>query len=148
MGAVSALLLKRRDASWRAIAGMADSGPSGRDVRRVEGYSMKTNLLGAIAALALVAGVAPAMAQTVEFTIVNDSSQALHYFYTTPNNENSWGEDLLADGTLESGSQGVATIGDGSDQCLYDFKFVMDSGAELIEPAIDICQLDSYTITD
>jgi hypothetical protein len=40
------------------------------------------------------------------------------------------------------------TIGDGSDQCVYDFKFVMDSGAELVEPEIDICELGSYTITD
>ncbi|MBN9336089.1 hypothetical protein [Devosia sp.] len=109
---------------------------------------MKTNILAAAAALAFAAGVAPSAAQTVEFTIVNASSQALHYFYTTPSNENSWGEDLLDDGTLEAGNQGTATIGDGSDQCLYDFKFVMDSGAELIEPSIDICQLDSYTITD
>ena len=110
---------------------------------------MKTELLGAFAALAFVAGVAPAAAQTIEFTLINESSQALHYFYTTPSNENSWGDDLLGDtGTLEAGYNGTVTIGDGSDQCLYDFKFVMDSGAELIEPGIDICELGSYTITD
>ncbi len=109
---------------------------------------MKTKTLGAVVVLALAAGLTPASAQTVEFTIINNSSQALHFFYTTPSEENSWGDDLLADGTLEAGSEGVATIGDGSDQCLYDFKFVMDSGAELIESAIDICSLDSYTLTD
>ena len=64
-------------------------------------------------------------------------------------NEDYWGEDLLGDeGILESGYQATATIGDGSDQCLYDFKFVMDNGAELIEPEIDICELASYTIND
>ena len=47
---------------------------------RLEGNFMKTELLGAFAALALVAGVAPAAAQTVEFTLINESSQALHYF--------------------------------------------------------------------
>ena len=110
---------------------------------------MKTELLGALAALALVAGVAPAAAQTVEFTLINESSQALHYFYTSPSNDNNWGHDLLGDtGTLESGYNGTVTIGDGSEECVYDFKFVMDSGAELIEPAIDICELGSYTITD
>ncbi|ODT49390.1 hypothetical protein [Devosia sp. 63-57] len=110
---------------------------------------MKTYLLGGLAALALAAASLPAVAQTVEFTIINDSSYDLHYFFTTPSNENSWGGDLLGDtGILESGYQATATIGDGSDQCLYDFKFVMDNGAELIEPAIDICSLNSYTITD
>ncbi len=110
---------------------------------------MKTHLLGGLAALALVAGIAPAAAQTVEFTVINNSSFDLHYFYTTPSNENHWGDDLLGEtGILEAGYQATATIGDGSDQCLYDFKFVMDNGAELIEPQIDICQLDSYTIND
>ncbi|SMQ85950.1 hypothetical protein SAMN06295905_3245 [Devosia lucknowensis] len=110
---------------------------------------MNKILLGGLAALALVAGIAPAAAQTVEFTVINNSSYDLHYFYTTPSNEDHWGDDLLGDsGVLEAGYQATATIGDGSDQCLYDFKFVMDNGAELIEPEIDICQLSSYTIND
>ncbi|MBD8066446.1 hypothetical protein IC608_13300 [Devosia sp. PTR5] len=110
---------------------------------------MKRTFLGGLAALALVAGSFPALAETVEFTVINDSSRALHYFYTTPANEDSWGDDLLGDeGTLEAGYQATATIGDGSDQCVYDFKFVMEDGSELVEPAVDICTLDSYTITD
>lgn len=109
---------------------------------------MNIKMLG-VAALALASGIAPAMAQNVEFTLYNESAQALHYFYTSPSNDNNWGYDLLGeDGTLEAGYYGTVTIGDGSDQCLYDFKFVMDSGAELIENEIDICSLNSYTITD
>ncbi len=110
---------------------------------------MNKILLGGLAALALAAGVAPAAAQTVEFTVINNSSYDLHYFYTTPSNDNSWGSDLLGEtGILEAGYQATATIGDGSDQCLYDFKFVMENGAELVEPSIDICELGSYTIND
>lgn len=110
---------------------------------------MKTTMLGGLVALALVAGMAPAAAQTVQFTVINNSSYDLHYFFTTPSNQDNWGEDLLGDtGILEAGYQATATIGDGSDQCLYDFKFVMDNGAELIEPQIDICSLNSYTIND
>lgn len=110
---------------------------------------MKTTMLGGLVALALVAGMAPAAAQTVQFTVINNSSYDLHYFFTTPSNQDNWGEDLLGEtGILEAGYQATATIGDGSDQCLYDFKFVMDNGAELIEPQIDICSLNSYTIND
>lgn len=110
---------------------------------------MHKTLLGGLAAVALALGAAPAMAQTVEFTVINDSSIDLHYFYTTPSTDENWGEDLLEDlGVLEAGYQATATIGDGSTECLYDFKFVGGNGEELIVPEVDICSLDSYTLTD
>ena len=110
---------------------------------------MKTKLLGALAALALVAGVAPAMAQNIEFTLINNSSQALHYFYAAPSNTDEWGDDLLGDtGTLEAGYQATTYIYDGSDQCLYDFRFETAEGAELEAFEVDICTLNSYTLTD
>ncbi len=110
---------------------------------------MNAYLKGGIAALTLLASAVPSLAQTVEFTLINDSARALHYFYTSPSNDSNWGYDLLGeDGTLESGYQGTVTIGDGSDQCLYDFKFVMDDGSETVVGEVDICSLDSYTIYD
>ncbi|MHA6689276.1 hypothetical protein [Devosia sp. A449] len=110
---------------------------------------MNFNLKGGLAALSLLAFVVPAAAQTVEFTLINNSSQALHYFYTNPSNMDAWGEDLLGeDGTLESGEQVVVTIGDGSDQCLYDFRFETGEGSMLEVTEVDICELSSYTLTD
>lgn len=110
---------------------------------------MKAYLGGGLAALMLLSSALPAVAQNLEFTLINNSSQSLHYFYTTPSNEDAWGEDLLGpDGTLESGSEGTVSIGDGSDQCLYDFRFETGEGAILEVPGIDICALDSYTLND
>ena len=110
---------------------------------------MSFNLKGGLAVLALLASAMPAAAQTVEFTLINDSSQSLHYFYTNPSNMDAWGEDLLGpDGTLESGEQGTVTIGDGSDQCLYDFRFETGEGALLEVFEVNICELNSYTLTD
>jgi hypothetical protein len=110
---------------------------------------MNAIIKGSLAALALLASALPSLAQTVEFTLINDSARALHYFYTSPSNDSNWGYDLLGDdGTLESGYQGTVTIGDGSDQCIYDFKFVMDDGSETVVNEIDICSLDTYTIYD
>ena len=110
---------------------------------------MHAYLKGGLAALVLLSGVAPAMAETVQFTLINDSSQSLHYFYTNPSNMDDWGDDLLGeDGTLEPGQQGTVTIGDGSDQCLYDFRFETGEGAVLEVPEIDICSLNSYTLQD
>lgn len=110
---------------------------------------MTFNLRGGFVALALLASAMPAAAQTVEFTLINNSARALHYFYTSPSTDTNWGNDLLGEnGTLESGYQGTVTIGDGSDQCEYDFKFVMDDSSETVINAVDICALNEYTIYD
>ncbi|KKB76203.1 hypothetical protein VW29_20885 [Devosia limi DSM 17137] len=110
---------------------------------------MNKSILSGLATLALLMTALPAAAQTVEFTLTNDSTQALHFFYTSPSNENDWGDDLLGDtGTLEAGMEGTVTIGDGSDQCLYDFKFITGEGNELIVNEIDICTLASYTLSE
>jgi hypothetical protein len=110
---------------------------------------MNAIIKGSLVALALFSSALPSLAQTVEFTLINNSARALHYFYTSPTNDSDWGYDLLgSDGTLEAGYQGTVTIGDGSDQCLYDFKFVMEDESETIVPEIDICSLNSYTIYD
>src|SRR5690606_33829021 len=64
---------------------------------------MNKSILGVLSALVMASAVAPAMAETVEFTVINDSSVDLHYFYTTPSSDEAWGEDLLADlGILEA----------------------------------------------
>ena len=110
---------------------------------------MNTKMLGAVVALALGAGCLPAVAQDLEFTLINDSSQAIHSFYAAPSNTTDWGADLLGDsGTLEAGYQATTSIYDGSDQCLYDFRFETAEGASLEAFEVDICQLNSYTVTD
>jgi hypothetical protein len=110
---------------------------------------MTFNLRGGIVALALLASAMPAAAQTVEFTLINNSARALYYFYTSPSSDTKWGYDLLGEtGTLESGYQGTVTIGDGSDECEYDFKFVMEDDSETVINGVDICSLNEYTIYD
>ena len=110
---------------------------------------MTFKLKGGIVALALLAGALPAAAQDIEFILHNDSSQTLHYFYAAPSNTSEWGADLLGDsGILEPGYQATTYIYDGSDQCLYDFRFETAEGGMLEAWEVDICSLGSYTITD
>jgi hypothetical protein len=105
---------------------------------------------GVAAIMLLLVGALPAAAgDVVEFTLINASSQALHYFYAAPSTMAEWGNDLLGeDGTLEPGEQGTVTIGDGSDECEYDFRFESGKGAVLEVSQIDICSLNSYTLND
>lgn len=110
---------------------------------------MKNNMLRAALALAFSVAAIPAMAQAVEFKLVNASSYILTYFYASPSTETTWGEDLLAEvGVLEPGYEGAVHIGNATAECLYDFRFETAEGPELEVPGIDICQLESYTLTD
>lgn len=110
---------------------------------------MNITIKGGIAALALLVSAMPAVAQDIEFTLINNSSQSLHYFYTAPSNTTDWGDDLLGEtGTLEAGETGNVYIGDGSEECLYDFRFETGEGALLEVFEVDICELGSYTLTD
>jgi hypothetical protein len=103
----------------------------------------------ALVAATLTASFLPAAAQDVEFTLINNSSQSLHYYYAAPSNTDDWGDDLLGEtGTLEPGEVADVFIGDGSDQCLYDFLFETAEGGELDVREVDICALGSYTLTD
>lgn len=110
---------------------------------------MKHFAFGAAASIAMLLSALPAAAQNIEFTLTNDSSYVLTYFYASPTNDDLWGEDLLVDvGILEPGYEGTVFIGDGSDQCLYDFLFETAEGPELEVIGIDICELSSYTLSD
>lgn len=109
------------------------------------------HLLGksGVAALVLLGTALPVVAEDVYFTLVNESSRSLHYFYAAPSTESYWGPDLLRGGhTLRAGYEGTVTIADDSTECNYDFKFVMDDGSETVVNRIDICELGSYTIYD
>lgn len=106
--------------------------------------------MGKIALAALTAGLAlatPALAEDLYFEVINNSSLDVDYFYASPSNMQDWGPDLLGpNNKLYAYTQGTATIADGSDQCLYDFKYVMSDGEVYYEDKIDVCALGSYTI--
>jgi hypothetical protein len=104
---------------------------------------------GGVAALVLLGTALPVAAEDIYFTLVNESRRSLHYFYAAPTNDQYWGGDLLSGGhTLRAGYEGTVTIADGSTECYYDFKFVMEDGSETVVNEINICDLGSYTIYD
>lgn len=107
----------------------------------------KMFLARALAALIVVAPV-PALAEDLVFQLTNNSSLTVTNFYTSPADVNEWQEDVFGDGVLPSGNTVSVTIADGSDQCVYDMKFIADNGAELIESGVDLCALGEYTLTD
>lgn len=110
---------------------------------------MNAILKSGVAGLVLLGSALPVVAEDIYFTLYNNSSRSLHYFYASPSNSRSWGPDLLRGGhTLRAGYNGTVTIADGSTECYYDFKFIMADRSETVVNDIDICSLGSYTIHD
>jgi hypothetical protein len=130
---------------WRSLAGRAvkpDVSGKGRSARMENWMRLAT---AAFATLVLTA--APALAEDLVFTLVNNSSLNLVELYVSPQSADEWGENILTVAALAAGDEGNVTIADGLDTCDYDLRFVMDSGATA-EGSQDLCKLETFTLND
>ncbi|MDR3474235.1 MAG: hypothetical protein P4M09_21510 [Devosia sp.] len=109
---------------------------------------MRNSVLGGLAVLVLLATPGLAMAEDLKFTLTNNSARAVKNFYTSPTTTTDWQEDVLGEDTIAPGQSDEITIADGSTQCVYDMRFVMEDGAELVDKDIDLCKLGEYTLSD
>lgn len=100
----------------------------------------------AVSALLLAGFAAPALAQDVQYELINSSALTLMEFYTSAVDQGSWGADILGADVLAPGEAGAVTIADGSVQCDYDLRFVFEDGQELVD-TVNICEMASYTLT-
>ena len=101
-----------------------------------------------VLAAGLVATLAvPAMAQDLQFTLVNASSHAIVEMYLSPTHQDTWGENILSVASVDPGTEGTIDITDGEEVCDYDMRFVTAEGATL-EATHDMCELATFTVTD
>lgn len=100
-----------------------------------------------LAALALSLSAVPALAQDLQFELINESSITLANLYVSPVSVDDWGSDLMAGQVLVPGSSGLITVPGGLSVCQYDMRFVADNGSE-VESAADLCAMTSFTLSD
>ena len=81
-------------------------------------------------------------------TVENLSSQSIYYLYASPQSSSDWEEDLLGSGTIPSGSNKVANIDNGTNECIYDLKVKMADGKEYIQWKVNVCAVSTWTIGD
>jgi hypothetical protein len=98
-----------------------------------------------VAAIGMAA--VPALAQDIQYQLINNSSYVVDQFYTSAASDESWGEDLMASIDLAPGESGTVTIADGGSECVYDIAIVTTTGEELTDQ-VNICELASYTVND
>lgn len=104
----------------------------------------------ALAAAGIVAFSGVALAEDLTFQLTNKSSYTITKFFTSPTTTDNWEEDVFGDGVLPSGNTVPITVADGSDQCIYDMKFVPEGADEFVVNGIDLCKLagNEYVLSD
>jgi hypothetical protein len=90
---------------------------------------------------------APAFAEDLTITITNMSSLAVVQFFTSPTDVGEWEEDVFGEGVLPAGNTVDVNIADGREQCVYDLKFVMEGGQEIVGTQ-DMCAEPTFTLSD
>jgi len=101
----------------------------------------------AYAALALSLSAVPALAQDLQFELINQSSITLANLYVSPVSVDDWGDDLMAGTVLAPGESGLITVPGGLSVCNYDMRFVADNGNE-VSGSADLCAQTSFTLSD
>lgn len=105
----------------------------------------------ALAALSLtIAGSASAApdGKNRKVTVENISSHTLRELYASPITATTWEEDLLGERTLAPGESISANVDNGTDECYYDLKAVLDTGKEFEQRKVNVCAVAKWTIGD
>ena len=98
-----------------------------------------------LAVATLGAGLS-ANAGDLDFRLINESGVTLNEFYVTTTKVDSWGNDVLGKGTLDTGRSAVVNFPTQSDDCVYDLKMVFADG-DVLTDTINLCETSTYTIS-
>ncbi|MGB0672028.1 MAG: hypothetical protein ACPGNT_11070 [Rhodospirillales bacterium] len=98
---------------------------------------------------ALVTGAAgTAVAEDLEFTLINSSSYVITELQISTIDTDNWGSNILGRDVLLQNETATITIADGLETCTYDMLLTFNDGATIEERNYDFCDLRSYEATD
>ena len=140
------LRLANRDDPTAAKA--ADTSPAGQEhPGSIDGaYHMTSFLRSITLAVATLGAGLSANAGDLDFRLINESGVTLNEFYVTTAKVDSWGNDVLGKGTLDTGRSAVVNFPTQSDDCVYDLKMVFADG-DVLTDTINLCETSTYTIS-
>jgi hypothetical protein len=100
-----------------------------------------------LAALAVTLSAVPALAQDLQFELINESAITLANLFVSPVSVDEWGDDIMGGTMLAPGESGLITVPGGLSVCVYDMRFVADNGSEVTSSA-DLCAQTSFTLSN
>lgn len=93
-----------------------------------------------------VSAIGAAVAEDLDFTVINHSGSDVTAFHVSHAGTGSWEENLIAGGYLPSGNEIGIQIADGRATCVYDILTEFADGQKLEDYGLDLCELGSYTL--
>lgn len=107
---------------------------------------MKKRAAAAFTAAVLMA--TSAVAEDLEFLVVNESSADLVEFNISPASSDSWEGNLLSGGYVAPDYEIDVVIADGLTTCVYDIRGGFDDGSSVEDFGLNLCDLGEYVFTD
>lgn len=92
----------------------------------------------------VLASMTEAKAQDLEFYLINETSVPVVGFYVSHTGTDSWEENLMAGGYLDSGYEISVLIADGLTTCMYDIRTEFDDGYVFEDYGLDLCDMGEY----
>lgn len=93
-------------------------------------------------AAALVAPVASAQTDSIDFTLTNNTDYHLTHLYISVPATNDWEEDIFGADVLAPGETFEISIDDGLEDCVYDIRADFEEGTTIDIRNVDFCALD------
>lgn len=111
---------------------------------------MKRILLALALAFAAIMTIAPTATARDNYdrrlVVINNSSVDIVEIYISNVGSSRWGRDLLGRGILSSGYYVVLDAEDYTGYCRYDLMAITEYGEKIIEPGVNLCVVESWTI--
>ena len=99
---------------------------------------------GAVLASALATA---AFAAEQDFTIVNDTGQAIMTLNVSPSDENDWGPDILGVDVLGAGESAGISFDRDEERCEWDIRVTYEDGDTASWGGIDLCETTTITLS-
>lgn len=81
-----------------------------------------------------------------DFTLVNQTGVSIYQLHVSPSDTKLWGDDVLASGVLNSGTQTGIVFSPANEVCLYYIKVTDKDGASLYWTGVDLCKYYEITL--
>ena len=110
--------------------------------------NLKKLSISSVIAVSAIGWLAPIVrANHLDFTLYNESSYSIFYFYVSPARSTSWGSDVLGKSVLMSGgSTNISFPNQNSDSpCIWDVKAVFKDKTSR-ESRVNPCESKSVTV--
>ncbi|WP_439574635.1 hypothetical protein [Phreatobacter sp.] len=108
--------------------------------------AMRALLFAAFAALSLMTAAEAQAQSQQDFQLVNRTGYTIEEVYVSAASQDSWGDDLMGDNSLEEGQVLNVRFPGGSNECAFDIKVVYDDRETAEFRGVNLCQVSRVTI--